>query len=88
MGKYSAGWTYPTVGTKTATTTQATGLTAFSDFQSGRWVVLIKTWDGGAATNNWGDAANWNADGVPTSTDDVDLTGANTININVAATSK
>ena len=23
------------------------------------------TWDGGAATTNWGDAANWNPDGVP-----------------------
>jgi hypothetical protein len=44
-----------------------------------------KTWDGGAATNNWGDAANWNTDGVPVATDNVDLTGADTININVAA---
>jgi hypothetical protein len=47
-----------------------------------------KTWDGGAGTNNWGDAANWNPDGVPTSTNDVSLTGANTININVAAAAK
>jgi parallel beta-helix repeat protein len=47
--------------------------------------VAPKTWDGGASTNNWGDAANWNADGVPIATDNVDLTGANTININVAA---
>jgi hypothetical protein len=44
----------------------------------------IKTWDGGAGTNNWGDANNWNPDGVPISTDDVSLTGANTINVNVA----
>jgi hypothetical protein len=85
IGKYIAGWTYPTVGTKTATTTQAMGLTAFSDFQIGETAVSVKTWDGGAGTNNWGDAANWNADGVPVSTDNVDLTGANTININVAA---
>jgi hypothetical protein len=28
-----------------------------------------KTWDGGAGTSNWGDAANWNADGVPLSTE-------------------
>ncbi|MES2778353.1 MAG: LamG-like jellyroll fold domain-containing protein [Bacteroidota bacterium] len=45
----------------------------------------IKTWDGGAGTDNWGDANNWSIDGVPTANDDVLLTGANTIDINVAA---
>ena len=48
----------------------------------------IKTWDGGAGTNNWGDSANWNPDGVPMSSDDVNLTGTNTININVVATTR
>jgi autotransporter-associated beta strand protein len=33
--------------------------------------AATKTWDGGAATANWSDAANWNADGVPTSSDAV-----------------
>ena len=82
VGKYSAGWTYPTVGTKTGTTTQITGVTSFSDFQIGELGTI--TWDGGAGTNNWGDANNWNPDVVPTSSNDVSLTGANTIDVNVA----
>ena len=44
------------------------------------------TWDGGAGTNNWGDANNWSDNQVPTSCENVSLTGANTIDINVAAT--
>lgn len=43
-----------------------------------------KTWDGGASTANWGDAANWSPDGMPLSPDNVNFTGANTIDINVA----
>jgi hypothetical protein len=88
-GKYNgSAWAYPTVGTLTSTSLQATGLTTFEDFQIGRMLIFSKTWDGGAGTHNWGDAANWNTDGVPTATDDVDLTGSDTININVAATAK
>lgn len=85
VGKYLAGWTYPTVGTKTALTTQTTGLTTFGAFQLGEVFVANMTWDGGAGTSNWGDANNWNTNVVPVASDNVDLTGANTININVAA---
>ncbi|MFC1980219.1 beta strand repeat-containing protein [Chloroflexota bacterium] len=35
VGKYSGGWTYPTVGTPTETSTEATGVTSFSDFVVG-----------------------------------------------------
>lgn len=87
-GFASGAWIYPMVGTPTSTTIQATGLTEFADFQIGEMSIFIKTWDGGAGTNNWGDAANWNVDGVPTATDNVELTGGNTININVAAVTK
>jgi len=88
VGLYSAGWTYPTVGTKTGTTTQVTGQLTFGDFQIGEPSAFVpKTWDGGASTANWGDAANWNPDGVPTSSNNVTLSagGATSINVNVAA---
>ncbi|MBX0291333.1 T9SS type A sorting domain-containing protein [Hymenobacter sp. HSC-4F20] len=34
-------------------------------------VAPVKRWDGGAGTNSWFDALNWDTDAVPTSTDDV-----------------
>lgn len=42
-------------------------------FVGPRAAADTKTWDGGAATVNWADAANWSADGVPTSSDAVVL---------------
>lgn len=88
-GRYNDGsWTYPTIGTVTSTSVEAIGLTAFIDFQIGEMIIFVKTWDGGAGTSNWGDAANWNTDGVPTANDDVELTRADIININVPATAK
>ena len=69
-------------GSKTAT------VGGNADAGVGQTVALTpapKTWDGGAGTNNWGDGNNWNPNGVPTSTDSVYLTGANTIDANVAA---
>ena len=35
VGKYDADWTYPTIGTKTSTSTQATGVTSLCDFVLG-----------------------------------------------------
>src|SRR3972149_6405729 len=87
IGRYeSATWNLPTVGTLTSTSSQATGVVGFGDFQIGeQTTAVLKTWDGGAATNNWGHGNNWNPNGVPGSSNNVNLTGANTIDVNVAA---
>ncbi len=59
VGKYiPTTWTYPTVGAKTPTSTQATGLTAFGDFQLGEYAQLTATWTG-AVNNLWSNAGNW-----------------------------
>ena len=47
-------------------------------------VLADRTWDRGAGTNFWTDAANWNPDGVPTAADVAIFTdaGAGTVNLN------
>ncbi|MBE0638760.1 MAG: BspA family leucine-rich repeat surface protein, partial [Bacteroidales bacterium] len=45
VGKNDGGtWTNPTMGTKTATTTQITGVTSFSEFWMGESTYFITTW--------------------------------------------
>jgi hypothetical protein len=41
----------------------------------------LKTWDGGAGTNNWFDANNWSPNGVPTATDNLEIPAGFTIQI-------
>ncbi len=84
-GDVTLGTSTPATYTVTYTIAAAGGCSEYTTTASITVIVDVKTWDGGASTNNWGDAANWNADGVPTSSDNVDLTGAHTININVTA---
>ncbi|MDP2886618.1 MAG: hypothetical protein Q8P51_16540, partial [Ignavibacteria bacterium] len=81
--RYSGTWSTTSVGTRWSDSTQVLTETNYGDFAVGEITTL--TWDGGAASNNWGDANNWNPDGVPTSIMNVDLSGANTIDINVVA---
>ena len=55
-------WTNLTVGTRTSTTTQATGVTVYGDFQLGEGQT---TWTAGASTTAWATPGNW-SNGVPT----------------------
>ena len=48
VGKYNSGWTYPTLGTKTLTSTQVTGLNSFSDFAIGEINTYTLTYTAGA----------------------------------------
>ena len=41
------------------------------------------TWDGGAGTNNWGDANNWVPDGVPVATDAVTISSNGNLTVNM-----
>jgi uncharacterized repeat protein (TIGR01451 family) len=53
VGRYSSGWSYPAIGAKTSTSTQAVGLTAFGDFQLGEGgapvIELVKSVDASGA---------------------------------------
>lgn len=72
-----------TPGTYTVTyTIAASGGCAVYTTTTNITVSGFKTWDGGAKTNNWEDAANWQPDGVPSAAESVQLNGTNTININ------
>lgn len=48
-------------------------------------IATLRTWDGGAGTSNWNDAANWNPDGVPVNGDNITINTSVTINVNLAA---
>ena len=51
-------------------------------------VLATKTWDGGGATDNWSEAANWSGDTVPLSADTVvfDATSVKNVTIDVNIT--
>ena len=65
-------WTNLTVGARTSTTAQATGVTVYGDFQLGEGQT---TWTAGASTTAWATSGNW-SNGVPTSTSNVIIASA------------
>jgi hypothetical protein len=65
-------WTNLTIGARTSTTTQATGVTVYGDFQLGEGQT---TWTAGASTTAWATSGNW-SNGVPTSTSNVIIASA------------
>ncbi len=73
----SSTWTYPTVGTKTSTSTQITGVASFGDFQLAEG--FGKTSNGG----NWSADATWLPGGVPGSTDNVLILSPGSITVDI-----
>ncbi|NOZ46909.1 MAG: hypothetical protein GXO79_09015, partial [Chlorobi bacterium] len=71
--------TQRTSGTGTITFVNATGTFSGATYENDGGTLIDwtypgrVTWDGGASTNKWNDAANWSADAVPTSSDNVYL---------------
>ncbi|MBI3579904.1 MAG: hypothetical protein HY089_10900 [Ignavibacteriales bacterium] len=83
VGLFNATWSYPTVGTKTTTSTQATGLTTFGDFQLG--LQQGGTFTSTATGGNWSATTTWSGGQVPGLNADVVVatTGANSVTIDV-----
>ncbi|HEY6898309.1 MAG TPA: DUF6701 domain-containing protein [Rhodocyclaceae bacterium] len=82
VGLKSGGtWSLPTVGTKTGTSTQATGLTAVGVFAVGEGRANCSS----TATGNWNTAGTWTScrGGVPLAGDTATINNGHTVTLNV-----
>jgi hypothetical protein len=77
--RYSGGqWSPTTIGTRTATSTQAVGVTDVGEFAVAEPLnPVLKTWTGGGLDGQWATGANWAPAGAPTVRDTVLLDNAN-----------
>jgi hypothetical protein len=81
-GKYSPStWTYPTVGTKTANSTQITGESSFSDYQLAEPGPIAKV--SIVAGGNWSNPATWIPSGIPVAMDNVSITATGTVIVDI-----
>ncbi len=75
VGKYDGSWSLPTVGTKTSTSTQATGISSLSDFIVAQ-VVPLTILSNGTGGGVWASASTWQGGVVPSTLDSaIILTG-------------
>lgn len=68
----SSTWTSATVGLRTSTTTQVTGLTTFGEFQLAEPFSAGITWTG-AVNTDWNNPGNWNPNLVPGGSDNITI---------------
>jgi hypothetical protein len=79
----------PATQSTTATTVTATGLSSFPT-ATGNVLGLGKggatmTWDGGGGSSSWKNPLNWSTDDLPTSVDDVTISGTVSVTVDSAA---